>query len=182
MELAEQTNTTLKAMMEEMNLPETKERRLAPRLRLQMVREPGDQSTGPIPVKSPKDVAAQIAVYLNGVPSEHTVVVLMSNQNEIMGILTVAIGNLKQCMVDVGDILTVVLQGRAPAFIFGHNHFGKTDPSKEDLATFRQIKMGSKIVHRELLDCIIVNPNGQYYSWAESAPYEAMKVQDWMKP
>ncbi len=150
-------------------------RKYIPRYQLRMVRD-GEQSAEQIQMKSPKDVARQIAIYLEGEIGEKTVVVLMSTDNEMMGILPVSSGNLHQALVDAGDVLTPVLNGRAPSFIFGHNHpSGNPAPSKDDITTFKHLKAASELMHRTLLDCVIVGNEGRYYSWAEEQPYEFAK-------
>lgn len=156
-------------------LPPKTDRRFIPRYQLRMVRD-GEQPTQPLQMKNPKDVARQISVYLDGAIQEQTVVVLMSIDNEMLGILPISSGNLHQAVVDAGDVLTPVINGRAPCFIFGHNHpSGNPLPSKEDLLTFKHLKTASQIMHRTLLDCVIVGNEGRYYSWAEQEPYELAK-------
>lgn len=151
------------------------QRSFLPRYQLRMVRD-GEQQADQLKMGSPKDVARQISVYLEGAINEQTVVVLMSVDNEMLGILPVSTGNLHQALVDAGDVLTPVLQGRAPCFIFGHNHpSGNPTASKEDLATFKHLKLSAEILHRTMLDCIIVGNEGRYYSWAEAQPYEYAK-------
>ncbi len=156
-------------------IPPNSLKRFIPRYQLRMVRD-GEQPTEQIRMNTPKDVARQISVYLEGAISEQTVVVLMSIDNEMLGILPVSAGNLHEAVVDAGDVLTPVINARAPAFIFGHNHpSGNPAPSKDDLGTFKHLKAASEIMHRSLIDCIIVGNEGRYYSWAETQPYEFSK-------
>jgi DNA repair protein RadC len=149
-----------------------KDSRFLPRYSLRMVKD-ASAPAEEILMTNPKDAARVVAAYTEGSAQEHLLVILLNTDNVMMGIVHVSSGTINQSLVDPGDVLTPVLTARVPAFILAHNHpSGNPTPSKEDLATFRHIKQAADIMHRNLIDCIVVGDNDRFYSWASSHPYE----------
>lgn len=147
----------------------------APRYSMRMVKDGGDP-TEEIVVKTPKVAARIIAGCTEGAIQEHLWVICLNTDNVLLGVVHISSGTINQTIVDPGDVLTPVLLSRAPTFILAHNHpTGNPEPSKEDLATFKHIKTAATVMHRKLVDCIIVGDRERYYSWAEAAPYEVAK-------
>ena len=71
------------------------------------------------------------------------------------------------------DILRVALLSNASSIIMGHNH-PSTDltPSQQDLITTHNMAKACKMMDIKLLDHLIVNAMGEYYSIREHSEKE----------
>lgn len=147
-----------------------------PRYSLRMVKDVGDDSAEDIVITNPKIAARIIAGCTEGAVQEHLFVLCLNTDNVLVSVVPISSGTINQTLVDPGDVLTPVLLSRAPTFILAHNHpSGNPLPSKDDIATFKHIKTAAAVMHRKLVDCIIVGDRERYYSWAEAQPYEVIK-------
>lgn len=78
-------------------------------------------------------------------------------------------GTSKTIYVSSKDILKVALLSNATSIIIGHNH-PSTDltPSSDDLITTSNISKACKSVDIRLIDHLIINSEGDYYSIREN--------------
>lgn len=86
-----------------------------------------------------------------------------------------AVGGLCSCTVDNRDIFKHAILSNAAKIICFHNHpSGNVEASREDIHTTEQIKAAGDLLGIELIDHIIVAPNGIYLSFRESgiSPFE----------
>lgn len=95
-------------------------------------------------------------------------VVLMNNGNRVKGVCELSSGGITGCMVDIRILFATVLKSLSPSIILVHNHpSGKLTPSQADKDITKKIKEGCKLLDINLLDHVIINPEGEYYSFAD---------------
>ncbi|MDM1067351.1 JAB domain-containing protein [Myroides odoratimimus] len=94
-------------------------------------------------------------------------VLMLSNNNKVLGVLEASSGGITGTIVDLRIIFSALLKANATAFIIVHNHpSGKLAPSDADRQITRKIKEASKILDITLLDHLIITQES-YYSFAD---------------
>ncbi|EPH09625.1 MULTISPECIES: RadC family protein [Myroides] len=94
-------------------------------------------------------------------------VLMLSNNNKVLGVLEVSSGGITGTIVDLRIIFSALLKANTTAFLIVHNHpSGKLAPSDADRQITRKIKEASKILDINLLDHLIITAEG-YYSFAD---------------
>ncbi|GAQ12505.1 DNA repair protein RadC [Myroides odoratimimus] len=94
-------------------------------------------------------------------------VLMLSNNNKVLGVLEVSSGGITGTIVDLRIIFSALLKAHATAFLIVHNHpSGKLAPSDADRQITRKIKEASKILDINLLDHLIITTES-YYSFAD---------------
>ena len=98
---------------------------------------------------------------------ERFVVVLLNNQNRIIGFDEVAVGGPAISHVSCRDIMKSVVLANAVAFVCFHNHpEGSAEPSPGDYRVTQRLKEVSQLLGVQMLDHLIFGENG-YYSFAD---------------
>ncbi|MEC4037035.1 JAB domain-containing protein [Myroides odoratimimus] len=94
-------------------------------------------------------------------------VLMLSNNNRVLGVLEISSGGITGTIVDLRLIFAALLKAKATAFILVHNHpSGKLQPSDADRQITQKIKQASQILDIALLDHLIITPES-YYSFAD---------------
>ena len=94
-------------------------------------------------------------------------VLMLSNNNKVLGVLEASSGGITGTIVDLRIIFSALLKANATAFIVVHNHpSGKLAPSDADRQITRKIKEASNVLDIKLLDHLIVTEES-YYSFAD---------------
>lgn len=95
-------------------------------------------------------------------------VLLLNNSNRIKGVYELSQGGITGTLVDVRILFSVILKSLSVGIILCHNHpSGKLTPSKSDKQLTEKIKKASKLFDVQMLDHIILTPDGSYYSFAD---------------
>lgn len=95
-------------------------------------------------------------------------VMLLNRANRVIGIMNVSEGGQAATVADPKMILQSALLSHAASIILCHNHpSGNTRPSEADIKLTRKIKEGAGFLDINLLDHIILTPEGDYYSFAD---------------
>jgi DNA repair protein RadC len=86
---------------------------------------------------------------------------------------TIYKGTSNHIVISPKDILKVALLSNATSVILGHNH-PSTDltPSPHDIETTRNIRKACTQLDINLVDHLIINSKGEYYSIREHTPKE----------
>lgn len=97
-------------------------------------------------------------------------VMLLSRQNQVLGIMQTSIGGIAGTVADVRIIFAAALKAAATSIILCHNHpSGDPRPSKTDCMLTKKIKAAGKLLDIQVLDHIIIAPGEGYYSFADNA-------------
>lgn len=100
---------------------------------------------------------------------ESAYVLLMNMKNCVMGMAKVGQGGISMCIVDIKLLLQTALTGNATNVILMHNHpSGNMKPSREDDLLTDRVKKACDAVSIQLLDHIIIDGDGMFYSYADS--------------
>lgn len=93
----------------------------------------------------------------------------LNGAHEISAIRVVSVGTLTHTLVHPREVFADPLADRAAAVILAHNHpSGSLEPSTEDMALTRRLCQAGSLLGIEVLDHIILSPNGEYLSFIES--------------
>ncbi len=121
-------------------------------------------------VKNSREVA-QIAIehFGNTIElMEEFKIILLSPNNKIKGIASVASGGLASTLVDLRLLFSIALKGLATGIICVHNHpSGNIKPSKADIELTQKIKDAGELLGIALIDHLIVSKSDGYYSFAD---------------
>jgi DNA repair protein RadC len=102
---------------------------------------------------------------------EHTEefkLMLLNRSNKVLGISSLSKGGTTGTIVDVKLLLQYTIKVNANAIILCHNHpSGNLQPSEADNAITRKVKEAAILMDIQLLDHLIIIPEGRYYSMAD---------------
>jgi DNA repair protein RadC len=94
-------------------------------------------------------------------------VMLLNNQNSVLGIMELYSGGFTATVVDPKLIFSIALKGCACSVILAHNHpSGNLKPSVADLTLTNKLVAAGKILELKVLDHIIISSEG-YISLAD---------------
>ena len=94
-------------------------------------------------------------------------VMLTNRANKVLGIFELSTGGVSGTVADPKLILAAAIKANACGILLAHNHpSGTTQPSQADIALTKKIKEGGKLLDVQLLDHIIVTPEG-HFSFAD---------------
>jgi DNA repair protein RadC len=93
---------------------------------------------------------------------------LMTRSNKVLGIASISKGGISGTVTDVRIILQYAIKANASGIIICHNHpSGNAQPSESDLTITRKIKESGMVMDIQLLDHLIIVPEGAYQSMAD---------------
>ena len=93
----------------------------------------------------------------------------LNGAHEILAIRVVSVGTLTRTIVHPREVFADPLADRAAAVILAHNHpSGSLEPSADDLTLTKRLCQAGTLLGIEVLDHIILSPNGEYLSFIES--------------
>ena len=93
---------------------------------------------------------------------------LLTRSNKVLGIASISKGGINGTVTDVRIILQYAIKANASGIIICHNHpSGNVQPSESDLSLTKKIKEAAGLMDVQLLDHLIIIPEGRYYSVAD---------------
>jgi len=93
---------------------------------------------------------------------------LLTRSNKVLGIASISKGGINGTVTDVRIILQYAIKANASGIIICHNHpSGNVEPSESDITITRKIKESGCIMDVQLLDHLIIVPEGGYYSMGD---------------
>jgi DNA repair protein RadC len=99
---------------------------------------------------------------------EQFVVAYLNRSNRILGVYRASVGGITGTVADPRIILAIALKIAAVSMIMSHNHpSGSIKPSKADEDLTYRLKEAGKLMDIKLLDHLVVEPHGRYYSFAD---------------
>jgi DNA repair protein RadC len=117
------------------------------------------------------DAAARVfARFFAGYDREGFAVALLDTKLKLIGVNLVALGSLNQTVVRPSDVYKPAILANAERIVVAHNHIsGDTAPSDEDRALTVRLVQGGKLLGIEVLDHIVVAPDGSFFSFQENS-------------
>lgn len=99
---------------------------------------------------------------------EHFLAVTLNGGHDIIQIHVVSVGTVNRTLIHPREIFNEAIRENAAALILCHNHpSGRTEPSKDDLETTKNLILASEIMGIPILDHIIIDKEN-YYSFMEN--------------
>lgn len=99
---------------------------------------------------------------------EEFFLLLLNRAHNMLGWIKLGVGGTTGTIVDPKIVFTLAVQTNAHSIVLCHNHpSGNLIPSKHDVSLTERIKAGGKLLDIELLDHLIITPDGSYYSFAD---------------
>lgn len=99
---------------------------------------------------------------------EEFVILYLNRSNQVIGYYKAFQGGVASVVCDPKMILSMGLKSLASGIILAHNHpSGSLKPSPQDIRLTQRIKEACRWVDIELMDHLILNANGSYYSFAD---------------
>jgi DNA repair protein RadC len=93
---------------------------------------------------------------------------LLNRANSVLGWIKLSSGGTSGTVVDPKIVFAIALQTNTSGIILSHNHpSGNLKPSQGDIAMTKKINNAGHLLEIKLLDHIIVNNEGVYYSFAD---------------
>jgi DNA repair protein RadC len=98
---------------------------------------------------------------------EHFVVLTLNNKNKLTGFKVISTGSLTSSLVHPREVFTAVLELRAAAIVFLHNHpSGDPMPSPEDIEITKRLKECSDLLGIRCLDHVILGTD-RFFSFSD---------------
>lgn len=95
-------------------------------------------------------------------------IIYLNKSHKILGCWKASEGGITTAIVPINMILSRALLVQASSIIMVHNHpSGTLQPSEQDIAISKKIKSASILLEMNLLDSLIVTPDGEYYSMSD---------------
>ena len=95
-------------------------------------------------------------------------ILLLDRAGRVIGFCNASKGGVTGCIVDAKIIFATALKARAVSIVLAHNHpSGQLRPSQADKAITKKLVKGARYLDMEVLDHIILAPEGGYYSFAD---------------
>jgi len=113
-----------------------------------------------IVIKHAEDVLPLIS-YIGGKKQEYFLCISLNGANEVIGNRVITVGLLNTNQVHPREVFVDAISDRAASVILAHNHpSGVLKPSRDDIATTRQLVDAGKIIGISVLDHIIITRKG----------------------
>jgi DNA repair protein RadC len=92
---------------------------------------------------------------------ERFVSILLTTRNTVIGVETVSVGTLSNCLISPRELLKSALISNAHGLILAHNHpSGDLTPSEEDIRSTRMIVQAGDLMGIKILDHLIIGRDG----------------------
>lgn len=125
------------------------------------------------PLRSSADVVAALAPRMRGERVEALRVVALDAGNRPLFDWVANLGTPYECVVHVGEVLRVLLEHGADAFVVLHNHpAGSPVPTEKDRRLTFAMQQGAELLGLRLLDHIIVGESSSYSFLADQGELE----------
>ncbi len=95
-------------------------------------------------------------------------VAYLSTSNRVKGLQLMSVGGINSTTVDIRMIFGTALKCMATCIIMAHNHpSGDSSPSPADKKLTERVAEAGKLLDITLMDHIILEPDGEYFSFAD---------------
>lgn len=99
---------------------------------------------------------------------EEFVVIYLNRNNDVLGYFKAFTGGVSSVVCDIKIILGIALKSVASGIILAHNHpSGKLKPSDQDSLMTKKVQEACKKLEVDLIDHLILVPQGGYLSFAD---------------
>jgi DNA repair protein RadC len=119
-------------------------------------------------VRSPEDAAKVAAEFIGDEDREVFFVMCLNTKNCVVAVHRCHIGSLNASIVAPREVFKAAILNNSASIIVSHQHPSQdVSPSREDVEVTRRLVECGKILGIDMLDHVIVNSNGNFYSMKE---------------
>lgn len=130
-------------------------------------------------VLSPGDGAALLHRVIGRSDREEFAVLLLNARHRVTHAQVVSRGTLSNTTVHPREVFKAAILANAAAIVVGHNHpSGDPQESVDDARVTARLREAGTLLGIEVLDAIIVTPQGAYYSTADARVSQLREVPD----
>ena len=141
--------------------------RLAPRIRIEVVRDEGAPFYKE-PVRGPADVFRLLTEEARSWDRERFLSLLLDGRHRTIGLDEISVGTTTSALVHPREIFKSVILANACGFILIHNHpSGDPNPSQEDRDITARLKEAAALMGVPLLDHIVLGDKS-FFSFADT--------------
>ncbi len=116
-----------------------------------------DGPEDPPSIGSPYDVYRLLGPEMSVLAQEQLRVLLLDNNNNVIGQRVIYQGNVNSSMVRAAEVLRPAVVEAVPGVIVVHNHpSGDPDPSPNDVQITRKLRQAAELLDIELLDHVVI--------------------------
>lgn len=120
-------------------------------------------------IKCAADAYEDIRNYVENLPTEEFWVMLLSRSNRVIARECISRGGTAATVVEPKLVFKRAIEHLASSIILVHNHpSGNLNPSPQDDALTRKLKDAGSLMDINVIDHLIIIPNGGYYSYADN--------------
>ena len=145
----------------------TRTRTCPPVYRVALVRE----RAGPhYAIRRAAAAARVFTRFFAGYDREGFAVALLDTKLKLIGVNLVCLVSINQAVLHPREVFKPAILANAERILLAHNHpSGETAPSEEDRALTVRLVQAGKLLGIEVLDHIVVAPDGGFFSFQENA-------------
>lgn len=108
-------------------------------------------------IEGPEEAAEILRPLIGFSTVEHFVLLSLNIKHQVLGVDTISIGSMRECLVDARVLLRTLIGYGATACMVAHNHpSGSGQPSPEDIMLTQSLMQVTKLVDIQLLDHLVV--------------------------
>lgn len=127
-------------------------------------------------------LAARLFASLQAEEQEVFCAAFLKANNALIGVREIFRGTLLEVVAQPREILREALKLNAAKFLVAHNHVsGEILPSDADVRFTMRLRWAAEAVGIELVDHLILAPDGQYFSFLESKLLAKACSRPWRK-
>jgi len=120
-------------------------------------------------IQSPEDAVSILGSFIQDSANERLMMAGLDSSGKPIFASTVSIGGTSSTMLPIPEVMKNMLLTNCSSAIIIHNHpSGNLEPSMEDISSAVNLGEAMKLLGYQLLDSVIVNPNGEYCSLHEN--------------
>ena len=99
---------------------------------------------------------------------ESAFILMLNRANKTIGWVKISSGGIAGTVMDVKLLARYAISNLVSGVILVHNHpSGNLRPSESDLTITNKIKKALQLIDTQLMDHLIITPEGEYYSFAD---------------
>jgi DNA repair protein RadC len=108
-------------------------------------------------IEGPEEAAEILRPLIGFSTVEHFVLLSLNTKHQVLGVDTISVGSMQECLVDARILLRTLIGYGATACFVGHNHpSGSLEASPEDIVLTRSLLQATKLLGISLLDHLVI--------------------------
>ncbi|MCM3032883.1 MULTISPECIES: JAB domain-containing protein [unclassified Niallia] len=137
-------------------------------VRIKQITIENDRGLNLYSIKSPQDGAKIATMFIGDEDREVLFVICLNQKNRVNAVHRCHIGSLDASIIHPREVMKTAILNNSASIIIAHNHpSGMVEPSREDIEVTKRMVQAGDILGIPLLDHLIVNDEGKYYSLKE---------------